>query len=113
MPSILPLYSDPMKPQPKLDKRERITQILTSALTLSTEHGYQNVTRDQIAERAGVSSSLVPHYMGTMTELRRKIMREAVRTGCLAVIAQGLALRDRVALKAPEELRAAAVASLA
>ena len=101
-----------MKPQIKLDARTRVAQILQVSLDVSKRVGYQQVTREQIASAADIPPSLIHYHMGTMPELRRKIMREAVRVGCLPVIAQGLALKDSHALKAPEELRSRALASL-
>ena len=102
-----------MKPQTKLDARERVAQILSAALVLASETGYQKLTRDAVARRLGVPSSLIPYHMGTMAEFRRQIMREALRVECLPVIAQGIAARDRHALKAAPELRARALQSLA
>lgn len=101
-----------MKPQTKLEARERIAQILAAALVLAEAKGYQRVTRDDVAAHLRIPSSLVPYHMGTMTEFRRKMMREAVRVECLPVIAQGLACRDRHALVAPDDLRARAIQSL-
>lgn len=101
--------------QIKLEKRERIAQILDAALTLCSRRDktYLRITRDEIARQAGIPPSLIAYHTGTMAEFRRDLMREAVRVGCLPVIAQGLAVRDRHALKAPPELRAAALQSLA
>jgi AcrR family transcriptional regulator len=99
--------------QVKLEARQRVAQILAAALELAPAVGYQKLTRDAVAARLGVSPSLIPAHMGTMAEFRRALMREAVRVGCLPVIAQGLAARDRHAQKAPPELRARALQSLA
>lgn len=101
-----------MSKQIKLEARERIAQILKAALELAKRRGYNCITRDEIAERAGVPSSLIAYHCGTMDNLRRDLMREAIRTECLPVIAQGLAVRDRHALKAPEDLRRRALQSL-
>ena len=101
-----------MKPQIKLEARERKAQILSAALDLCKTASYARVTREQIAEKAGCPPTLITYHFGTMPSLRRDIMREAVRVGCLPVIAQGLALRDSHALKAPEELRRRAVEAL-
>lgn len=101
-----------MNKQIKLQARERIAQILAAALTCAIEKGYSRVTREDIAKRANIAPTLIPYHMGTMPSLRRDIMREAVRVECLPVIAQGLALRDSHALKAPEELRRRAVEAL-
>lgn len=99
--------------QTKLDARVRRAQILAAALEISVKTGYGRVTRDQIAKALGVASSLIPYHVGTVSAMRRDIMREAVRVECLPVIAQGIAANDRHALKAPPELRARALQSLA
>lgn len=101
------------KPQVKLEARQRVAQILAAALELAPKTGYQKLTREAVAQRLGIPSSLIPYHMGTMAEFRRQIMREAVRVECLPVIAQGIAAGDRHALKASPELRARALQSLA
>jgi AcrR family transcriptional regulator len=97
----------------KLEARERAAQILAAAVEAARDHGYTRLTREQVAARIGVAPSLIPHYMGTMSALRREIMREAVRVECLAVVAQGLAVRDPHAMAAPAELRQRAARHLA
>lgn len=93
--------------------RERLTVILTAALKIAAKDGYQRITREAIANTAGVSEALVTYHLGTMPELRRAVMREAVRAECLPVIAQGLTARDRHALKAPRDLQVKALSSFA
>jgi len=103
-----------MTPQPKQDARERIKHILDTALILAEQHGYTNVSRDAIARVCGFPSpSLITYHMGTMEELRRKVMREAIKRENLRVLAQGLAARDRHARKAPDDLKARALQTLA
>lgn len=102
-----------MKPQLKMQARERKAQILKAALTLcSVKTSVPRVTREEIAEVVGIPPTLITYHFGTMPALRRDIMREAVRTECLPVVAQGIALRDPHALKAPEKLRQRALQSL-
>jgi AcrR family transcriptional regulator len=98
--------------QQKLEARERLAQILAAALRMASRDGYARITREGIAKAAGVSEALVTYHLGTMPELRRAVMREAIRVECLAVIAQGVASRDRHALKAPRELQQKALAAL-
>lgn len=105
-----------MPSQTKLEARARAAQILTVALQLAERFGYTKVTREQVAARIGVAPSLIPHYMGSVAEMRRKIMREAIRVENLPVIAQGLALRDSTACRAladRSDLRQRAAAHLA
>lgn len=90
----------------------RKTELLDAAVALATRHGYMNVTRHMIAERAGVTPALVPYYFGTMNELRRAIMSEAIRVRALRIIAQGIADGHPKAKRAPDELKREAVMSL-
>lgn len=96
----------------RLPPAERKAQLLAHALALSERGDYRRVTRKDVAARAGIAESLVSYYLGTMVEMRRAIMRAAVSRECVAVVAQGLAAKDRYAQRAPAGLRAAAVASL-
>lgn len=96
----------------RLDVIEREAAILKAAMETAEEVGYQWVTRDAIALRANCSAGLVNRYFGTMVELKRKVMREAVRVGNLKLIAEGLADRNPHAMKASPELKARALAAL-
>jgi AcrR family transcriptional regulator len=89
---------------------DRTDAILTAALHLAARHGYHTLTREQIALAAGVSPALVSARLGTMDAMRRSVMRAAVARRCVGVVAQGLALRDRWAMRADDSLRAAAAA---
>lgn len=82
--------------------------ILDAAVDLSCTHGYTNISRQQVADRAGVSTGLVTKYFGTMQQLRRAIIRAAITREIPEIIAQGLACSDRHVMKAPDELKAAA-----
>jgi len=90
----------------------RRDQILNVALTLAAKKGYQNITRDGIAEKAGVSMGLVTRYFGTMNQLKIAVMRAAVKRGIAEIVAQGLANGDSHAKKASAELKAKAATLL-
>jgi AcrR family transcriptional regulator len=92
---------------------ERKEHILAAACTVAAEKGYNNVTREDTANEAGVSMSLVSHYFKTMPQLRRDIMRYAVRERIDHVIAQGLMHKDPQALKVDKETRNRVLHSLA
>jgi len=74
-------------------------------MAVAREIGYQQVTRNLIAERAGTSDALVTTRLGTTDEIAQLIMREAVIRRDLTIIAQGIATNDPIAIAAPEELR--------
>lgn len=86
--------------------------LLDAALTEARRVGYQQITRAGLAAAAGVSPALISRDFGTMDELRRVIMKEAVRAGDLKIVAQGLAAKDRVATRAPVEIKKRAAETL-
>ena len=100
---------------------DRDARIIAAATALAVTHGYGNVTRDQIAAATGMASGTVSNYGGqrftnggvptgsAMDRIRDAVLRAAVRDGVLAIVAQGLANREPVALEAPEQLRMAAL----
>jgi len=90
--------------QIKLPKKDRVAQLLAAALDLAVKVGYNNVTREAIAQRAGVADRLVSYHMGTMPTLRRDIVRQAVHTECLPVIAQAAVAKDKHLKKCPPAL---------
>jgi AcrR family transcriptional regulator len=93
----------------------RRDQLLNVALTVAVEIGYNNLTREAIAERAKppVSPSLISAYFGTIKQLKRVIMRAAVRQKIPEIVAQGLVLKDAHAMKAPQELKTRAATLIA
>ena len=74
----------------KIDRQH----IMNVAVSLAQEYGYQNITRDQIAETAAVSTGTVSNALGTMRQARRKIMRHALRTKNHKIVAQGIVVGD-------------------
>lgn len=91
---------------------ERKKQILDVAIGQAREVGYQNVTRENIAKAAGISTGLVSKYFATMTQLKRALMRAAINQNELKILAQGLASNDPNAVKAPDELKKQAINAL-
>lgn len=79
--------------------------ILGVALSLAEAKHYLKMTRFQLAEECDVSEGLITHYFGTMTRLRRDVMRHAIKERRLPVIAQGLTANDPHARKAPTQLQ--------
>ncbi len=93
---------------------DRKYEILTAALIVAGEPGgWSKLTRDAVAREAKCADGLVSKYFGTMTAMRRTIMRSAVLTENLSILAQGLAMGDVHAQKADPELKARALNTLA
>lgn len=89
----------------RLSPEKRAADLLHVAVQVAEAHGLGGLTREAIALHAGVSPALVTARLGTMAELRRSVMRQAVRLRCVAVVAEGLARRDPHALKADADLK--------
>ena len=85
----------------------RTSALLDVAVQQAQRHGWRALTRDQVAEAAGVSTGLVSARLGTMDALRRSVMRAAVQRRIVPIVAEGLLARDKHAGRADEELRLA------
>lgn len=92
---------------------DRTERILAAAVKLAERKGFLQVTREGVAKEAKVSTGLVSTYFGSMDKLRDEIMRVAVRDEIMAIIAAGVLSKNRVAQRAPDDLRKRAVESLA
>lgn len=97
---------------PKLSSEVRKAQILKAASTLSKHDNYVFITRGDIAAKAGVSTGTVSKYLGDMGNVRKEVMRYAVKNEILKVIFQGLANSDPIARRAPEYLKLRAMQSI-
>ena len=103
-----------MRPRERLSAPLRRDQIVEAALVLAASPGctWQSVTRDQIGHVCGITGQAVMWHFSTMAQLRRSIMRAAVRRENLAVIAQGLAAGDAQARKAGRAVQRRALESI-
>ena len=105
-------YRGPGMTTKRLTPKERKAQILNAALVVAERRGYMNIERSDVAKQAGTSEARVSQLFNTMIQLRKAVMRRAVHVENYTIIAQGLTVKDRQALKAPEEVRIAAVAAI-
>jgi AcrR family transcriptional regulator len=87
-------------------------KILDAAFTLACEGGYRALRRDMIAERAGVAGGTVNLHYGKMDDLKAAIMKRAIESEQLDILAAGMAECDPVAMKAPKPLRVRALQTL-
>lgn len=84
---------------------DRNRKVLDAACRLAEDNGLAGVTRDAVADAAGVSAGTASAAYGDMNVLREAVMREAVSRPLLRVLAQGLAAGHATARAAPDELR--------
>ena len=101
------MINEPRRMQPN----DRKAQILNAAVELSIREGWGTITREKVAEAAGISAGLVTKYFISVEQLRASVMRSAIDREILIILADGVALRDDIALSAPPKLRAQAILS--
>ena len=89
----------------RMEPNDRRNQILDAAIVLSINIGYKCITRDAVAEVAGISSSLIANYFPRMVDLKKAVMEAAIEERKLEIIAQGLSISDPLALEISEELK--------
>jgi AcrR family transcriptional regulator len=96
------------------DKTEnRNRAVLEAALELAQERGFAGITRDAVAERAGVAAGSVNNAYGDMNGLRDAVMANAVARELVDIVGAGLAAGHPAARNAPDDLKARALAKLA
>lgn len=88
-----------------VDTKERTEALTMAGLAVAERDGWQRMTREAVAAEAGVSPALVTLRLGTVPAMRRAVMRRAVAMRVVPVVAAGLALGDKHAQKAGQELR--------
>ena len=86
--------------------------LMTAALIVAERDGYRQMSCEAVAIQAQCSRALIAKYFGTMSQLRRAVMRAAVARGNLPVIAQGLAAGDANAHEASVQAKYDALAGV-
>lgn len=98
--------------KPRMKPADRKVAILEAAVATATKLGFANLRLRAVAEAADCNHSLVICHFATMTQLRRAVMRHAIKCKLLPIIAQGVAIGDPTAAKVDPTLRKAALATL-
>lgn len=86
--------------------------LLDIAIGLAETHGYDKITREQISRAAGVATGTVTNHLGTMRQMRRKIVRHATRTDNKRIIAQAIINQEPYTLRLSIEDRTSALQSM-
>jgi AcrR family transcriptional regulator len=98
--------------QVRLKPEVRRDDILAAAFALAAKGHYQHLTRNQVAEAAGISGPAVLYHFKSMDKLRKAIMRAAIAREFLPVVVQGVVAHDPLARGLPGDLKARAMASV-
>ena len=93
----------------RMQGTQRKEHILQAALTQAGRIGFQFLTRDGVAEEAGIAIGLVSHYYNPFDSLKKEVMQRAVRENRKSIVADGLLYNDPVALAAPTMIKEGAL----
>lgn len=96
----------------RMTKDARKQAVLDAAIKAAETVGFAKMRTKDIAEIAECGHGTVTLYWSTIGQLRRAVMRAAIKQRILKIVACGLAIDDPVAQKAPDELKKAARAAL-
>lgn len=96
----------------RLKPDERYKQLLQSAVEVTKEHGFNNMTHALVALKAGVSKATVFNYFKRIDDLRNNVMQYAVKNELLSIIAEGVIDKNEIALSIAPELKKQALASV-
>ena len=95
-----------------MKKTERRQNLLQAARQICERDGLQALSVTAVGKKSGISQSAVSQHFTTRQQMTRALMRAAIENEWLIVIAQGVSCRDPDALKAPDELKKAALSHL-
>lgn len=96
----------------RFSHNERRTKILSAAIPLAIESGYQNLTRDAVACAAQIAGSTLMYHFTSMTKFKEALLLHALETRCLEVIAQAVVARDPAVAGIPTALKNRALAAI-
>lgn len=96
----------------RMKPADRKACILTAAITEARRLGYNKFRLVDVAKAAACSTASVMHYWTTMEQVRRDVMRAAIKDEILEIVAVGIALDDPRCRKLSIDLRERAKASL-
>lgn len=92
---------------------DRDNRMMDAAISLAEEDSYQWITREAVAQRAGVAPATISFHFKTVANLKRAVLREAIKRRSLKIIAEGAGAGHTIIMEeCPADLRAEALASL-
>jgi len=94
----------------RMEPAERKAQLLDVAIQIAERVGYNKINRLMIVKEldGDITDGLVSRYFGQRHSLRQAVLFAGIERGNLTILAQGLALGDSHARRAPAEMRKAA-----
>ena len=72
----------------------RKQKILEAAIRLSLTSGYRNITRKDVALSAQSAQGLIGHYFINITNLKKEVLKEAVKREIIPILIENLSDRE-------------------
>lgn len=91
---------------------ERRDQLLAIACELAETTHFRQVSRGQLAERAGTATGNVSRVFGTMDQMRSDLIEYAITHKRLTVVAQAIIDKHPAVNDLAEDVRVAALGSM-
>lgn len=96
----------------RLTVADRREDIMRAALRVVAKQGFLCTTFQDVADEARCTKPLVIQRLGKQEEFRRAVLDRAIADENLAVIGQGLILRDRRCRRLPDDVKKRALAAV-
>jgi AcrR family transcriptional regulator len=87
-------------------------KILATAVKIAETEGFRNVTRDAVANRMEVAAGSVSYHFKTMKNLQREVVKAAIESENLAIIAQALLEKHPLTAILADELKRRALMTI-
>lgn len=94
-----------IKMRERKEPAERKQEILEVAIKLAKDIGYSHLTRNEVARQANVAYGLVTAYFKNIDNLKRSVIKEAIKQEIIQIIAQALAHKEPLTNKLNPNLR--------
>lgn len=89
----------------RMNPLARKEQILNTAINLSLENGYRQLTRRSIANRMQCASALINHYFNGIEELKKIVLKTAIEQEIIPIIADNYIGWGRETAELPQHLK--------
>lgn len=89
----------------RMHPTQRKEQILQTAIKLSIERGYKQLTRKAIAKHLNCVSGLITHYYPHISDLRQEVLNVAIQQEIIPILAQNLVIWGEETSNLPQDLK--------
>jgi len=89
----------------RMEPHARKEQILNTAINLSIENGYRQLTRRAVANRVQCASALINHYFDGIENLRNIVLSTAIEKEILPILAENYAAWGEETAGLPKQLK--------